>query len=138
MKKILLLITSFSFLFGVFAVPVVTLAEEAPSLIVCDGVDDPATAENEACTFNNVLDLAQAIMNFIIYISITISAGLFIWAGILYSTAGDDMSKVQRARDIFKNVAIGFIVILAAWLIVYTIVNGLTGSNNNYLKFLKK
>jgi len=127
MKKILPKLTA-SFILVIFLLPFVTLAQDnAPSLIVCNGPD---------CKFEHVIQLAQAIMRFLIYISTFIASALFIYAGILYTIAGDDSSKVSKAKDIFKNVAWGYIIMLSAWVIVYTLVKGLT-NNDTYLKFLK-
>ena len=137
-KKILSHMVAGLVVISIFTPVYVFSAENAPSLIVCNGVDDPATVGvNEACDFNSVIKLAQAIMDFLLYISIYIAAGLFIWAGILYTTARDDSGQVSKAKEIFKDAAIGFIIMLSAWVIVYTIVYGLTGESD-YLKFFKK
>ncbi len=112
------------------AFPIFALAQgNAPSLIVCDGVTEP-------CTFKHVIELAQAVMNFLLYISTFIAAGMFIYSGFLYVTAGDDSGKVTTAKGIFKSVALGYIIMLSAWVIVYTLVNALS-ENPEYLKYFK-
>ena len=89
------------------------------------------------CGFVNLVNLAQAIIDFIIVISIPISAGLFIYAGFLYVTAVNDSGKVSQAKLIFKTVAIGFTIILSGWLIVYAIITGLVNETTatGFLQF---
>jgi len=68
-------------------------------------------------------------MKFLIFISIPIATLLFSYAGFLYVTAGGNTGKIQKAHDIFKDVAVGFLIVLSAWLIVNTIVSPLISDN---------
>ncbi len=111
--------------------PVLLLAAGgAPDLIVCNGTD---------CDFYKIIELVNAIINFLIYLAIPISAGFFIWAGVLYTTAGAKPDNIGKAKKIFTSTIWGFILMLSAWLIVYTIVHGLTGEKvgSGFLQFLK-
>jgi hypothetical protein len=98
------------------------------------------------CGWEGLMILAQGIISFIIQLSIPVAAGLFIYAGFLYVTAVDDGGKVTKAKEIFKTTFWGFVIILGAWLIVYTAVAALvdpkyldgTGEDNaNFLRFLQ-
>ena len=112
-------------------VPMALFAQgAAPDLIVCTG---------ENCDFNKIIDLIQAIINFLIYLAIPISAGFFIYAGVLYATAGAKPGNIEKAKSIFKSTGLGFILMLSAWVIVYTLVHGLTGATagKGFLQFLK-
>lgn len=121
-------ITAFVLILSVM-IPVLVLAAENP-LIPCDGV-------STKCEFKHVVILVNNVISFIINISITVASGMLIWAGILYATAGPDTGKTSRAKGIFKAVIVGFLVMFSAWLIVYTIVKGLTGQDIG-AGFLKK
>ena len=100
------------------AVPLIAAAQLIPTIVPdCNGPN---------CSVCDLVKLAQNIINAGIYISIFMSAVFFAYAGWLYVSSGfDDVGSVTKAKSIFKNVAIGLIVILGAWLIVDTLVSNL-------------
>jgi len=103
------------FLILIMLSPAIALGAGAPGPIVtCGNEGQPA------CTICDIATLAQNILNGGIYIAVFLSATLFAWAGWKYVTAAGG-SDVSSARSIFTNVAIGLILILAAWLIINTI-----------------
>jgi len=82
------------------------------------------------CTFDDLIILAQNVINFLIYaIAAPICAIMFVYAGWLYLSAGDNSGQINQAHAIFWNVLWGFIVILAAWLIVKFVVDFLVGTD---------
>lgn len=89
-------------------------------LVPCSGVD---------CDFNALMELANRIISFILYISIPLAAISFSYAGYLYLSAAGDPSKIESAHKIFGNVLKGFIFVLSGWLIVYTITSALLGND---------
>lgn len=84
----------------------------APVLIVCDGPN---------CTFNSLLLLVERVITFLIYISIPLASISFAWAGFLLIFSGGSEQKKNEAKSIFTKTAIGFIIVLSAWLIIYFI-----------------
>ena len=90
------------------------------ALVSCNGVD---------CTFCDIATTAQNVLNMGIYVVVFLSAVLFAWAGGKYVTAGGDTGKTGEARRILTNVGIGLVLILAAWLIVDTIMKTLTNGS---------
>src|SRR5690606_28053747 len=72
----------------------------------------------DECTVCDMVALAQRIINFMIFLGVVAATLLFVYAGLLYMTAQGNSGQVSRAHGVFKNVLIGLIVILAAWLIV--------------------
>jgi len=96
----------------ILAIPLVTSAALPDKIVPCNGVD---------CDVCDIAKLAQNTLNAGIYIAIFLSAILFAWAGWKYVTAGGESGKVKSAREIFTNVLIGLIIILAGWLVVDTI-----------------
>ncbi len=98
--------------------PLFVLAEEGGFLVPCIGSD---------CDFNAFIQLGQNILNFLVMISIPLSAIAFAWAGFLYLSSGGSPDKIKKAHDIFTKVAIGLILVLGAWLIVNLIMVALTG-----------
>jgi len=106
----------------VVAFPVLVFAQGAglPSQIVpCKGVD---------CTVCDLATLAQNLINTGVFIFIFFSALMFAYAGFLYLTSAVE-DKVSSARSIFKNVALGLIILLAAWLVVDTLMKSVLGGS---------
>jgi len=73
------------------------------------------------CDFNAIVDVAQNIVNWLVFISVLVGAALFAYAGLLYVSSAGSEEKVKKAHDLFRSVLVGFLLVLAAWLIVYTI-----------------
>ena len=105
-------------LFVVLLSPAFAFAAELPTIVPedCRGAD--AATKCDIC---DVAQLAQNALNAGIYIAVFLSAILFAWAGWKYVSAGGDTGKVKSAREIFTNVLIGLVIILAGWLVVDTI-----------------
>ena len=99
--------------------PSLAIAQEG-RIVSCDGTN---------CTVCDIAITAQNILNTGIFIAVALSAVLFAWGGWQYTTAGGDPGKASAGKEIFLNVGIGLILILAAWLIVDTIIYGLTGNH---------
>ncbi len=108
--------------------PTVVFAQSSffPAIVppACQG---PEAAKS--CDICQLGQLGQNLINTMIYLMVPMAAVLFAFAGWIYSTAGGNEGKVQRAHDIFYYVFLGLVVTLAAWLIVHTIITTLTGSS---------
>ena len=61
------------------------------------------------------------LVNFFIAFAAPVGAVALAWAGFKYLTAGGDSGEVEKAKGIFKKVAIGILMVLAGWLIVQTV-----------------
>ncbi|MEK7227441.1 MAG: hypothetical protein AAB641_00940 [Patescibacteria group bacterium] len=83
-------------------------------LIVCDGVTVP-------CTFEKLVELVEVIITDLVYLSTFLAVAAFAYAGYILLTSGGNTSARDRAKSIFLKVLIGYVWILAAWLVVYTI-----------------
>ncbi|MEX1027101.1 MAG: pilin [Candidatus Paceibacterota bacterium] len=96
----------------------------------------------EQCKFNHFMVLIQNVITWIILFTIPVAAIMFSYAGYLLISAQGNESKITQGKQVFATVAIGFVFVLAAWLIVYTIASVLLdeGSGDpddpNYLQFL--
>ncbi len=84
-------------------------------LIVC------GTDELGECTLNDLATLLQRLINALIIISTFLATAAFAYAGFLLLTSGGNEGSKTKAKDIFIKVLIGYLWILGAWLIVYTI-----------------
>ena len=108
-----------------FVAPSLALAANPlPGQIVPQSCNEGIGGCKSVCDLATV---AQNVLNTGIYIAVFLSAVLFAWAGWLYltSVAGNEIS---RAKEIFMNVAIGLIIILAGWLVVDTLMKTLVGT----------
>lgn len=91
---------------------------------VCNtGEVDPVTGNyKNHCDFNMVMALINKVINFLLIVLATpLFALITIYVGWLYLSDMGSTENVKKAKKIFKNVFIGYIIALAAWLIVKTI-----------------
>jgi len=84
----------------------------------------PTCGQYNDCGYNDLLKLVNEIIKWIIMISAPVAAGVFAWAGITYMTTGV-ADKKSYAKSMMTKVFTGFVIILAAWIIVTTITNAL-------------
>lgn len=107
-----------AFIFATAFFPPAALAAWVPSqpIIPCGGDD---------CDFNQLVLLGGNLVDFAFYISIPLAAIAFVYAGYLFVTAVGDPGKVKKAGEIFQKVALGFIIVLSAWLVVSVFVKTL-------------
>lgn len=94
------------------AIPAVALAQ---GIVPCMGIDD--------CNLCQVGQLMKNIINFLLASSIFVAVIMFAYAGFLYGTSSGNEAKVTKAHKVFRNVFIGFLVAIAAWLVVQTIIS---------------
>ena len=85
-------------------------------LIVCNGPD---------CGFSHVILLIKALINNLIVFSTFLATAAFAYAGFVLLSSGGSEAKKDQAKKIFKKVMIGYLWILGAWLLVYTITSAL-------------
>jgi F0F1-type ATP synthase membrane subunit c/vacuolar-type H+-ATPase subunit K len=68
--------------------------------------------------------MVNRIIKWIVIVSAPVSAGVIAWAGFLYMTTGISDQK-SAAKKMITKVFIGFAFILAAWLIVSTLLDAI-------------
>jgi len=105
------------------------------TIVACVGIPiqaQAATADffgpliSDACTcpgvhapsFGCVLDTIQRAMNLGISLSILIAVLVLTYAGILFLLSPTNPESKTKARTILTNGVVGFIIVIAAWLIV--------------------
>jgi hypothetical protein len=82
------------------------------------------------CTWCELGKLIQRIINFLIGISIPLATLLFAWAGVLYFSSGANPGNMDRARKIFSDVFIGFLIAIGAYVIINTILVALLNKDS--------
>ena len=130
MKKI------FATILGLFLIiaPVVSLQAQQLNLIICDPgkIDDAGKVTND-CTFAHLVQLAQNVINALIIFSTFLAVAAFSYAGFLLLTSGGDEGAMKKAKGIFSNVLTGYVWILVAWLLIYTITRALLNDGFDFL-----
>lgn len=90
---------------------------------------DGELQESEMCDYQALMSMIQEVINWLIGILVMIATLLFMYAGFLYFTAAGSESKVETAKEIFWNVAGGFLIVLLAFTLIATLVNLLTSED---------
>jgi hypothetical protein len=88
------------------------------------------------CDFDYFILMINNIIKWIISIAGAIFTISAIYGGFLWMTSGGDSGKKGKARDILWNTLLGFVTILVAWLIVYTLLTYIVPTNSTIFKFI--
>lgn len=75
----------------------------------------------DICGYCDILPLIQNIIGFAIYLAVIVATLMFVYAGFIYLTARGNPDRLKKAHGIFWNVFFGLIFVLAAFLIVDTV-----------------
>jgi hypothetical protein len=87
------------------------------------------------CDFEDAMIMINKIINFLLFVIATPFVALCIaWAGWLMISSGGSSEKVTKAKHIATNLVIGYVIALAAWLIVKTILVSLGFNGPMFLK----
>lgn len=136
MKKYLLPLAT---LFIVFSFPVLVFADDDSVNIRTDTYDTSSTGlvpncSGPDCNFCHVVELVNNIINWLITILTVVAVIALVVAGIRMVTSGGNSETLQKAKGTFVNIIIGFVLVLAAWLIVDTLLKFVT-ENGQGLEF---
>jgi len=86
--------------------------------------DTNNTRDNSTgCQACDLAQLIQNVITFAIGIAIPIAAALFAYAGFLFFTSAENPGNITKAKQIFKNAFVGFIIAITAWLIINTVLS---------------
>jgi hypothetical protein len=91
------------------------------------------------CGFYDAVDEIAKLVNFAFFAALPITVVALTWAGIRILLSQDSASKLQEAKKFLTHVIVGFIIVLTAWLIIYTISKNLLKPGQGYYEtFLKE
>lgn len=76
-----------------------------------------------------IAELAQNILNDGIFVAVFLAAILFAYAGLKLLISPASVAQQGQAKTLFLNVLVGFLIILAAWLIIDTVMRVMLGSS---------
>ena len=95
-------------------IPIIVLADGG--LVPCGR--DADTGLNTVCQTCHVLQLVNGVTAWLVGILALVSAIMFIIAGFRMVTANGNPSALKDAKNMILNVAIGFAIVIAAWLLI--------------------
>lgn len=96
-------------------------------LIVCGNKEDPS------CGFDDLVkELMPNLINNIVLLSTLAFVCILCWAGFKLLIAQGDVGERKRIKGTLLAVLEGYVWIMVAWLIVYTIINALFKSPGDY------
>lgn len=107
------------FILALMFLPALVMAQDS-GLIPCGYGDNP-------CDTGDVATFVNGLIDFLIRMLGIIAVIVMVYAGFMLVTSGGDEGKWTKAKELFTNVVIGIVIILAAWLVVDTIMSALTG-----------
>lgn len=100
--------------------------------IVPAGLDNYSPDGYGSCEF---VELVNNVLQFLIGLSALLAVIVFIYAGYLMVSSRGDVGQIQQAKGLFANVAIGFVLMLSAFLIINTILSIMVGSGSGILNW---
>lgn len=92
-------------------------------IVPCGNTKDSSGRIVDECSYYDLIVLVNNLIETAIKFSFPIAGIMFAWAGLILILNPDNASKRAEAKSIFKNVLIGFAIILSSWLVVSTIAN---------------
>lgn len=95
------------------------------ALVTCGAGDD-------ICDVNDINKLLMDILKLIFMFAGFIVAGMFMYAGFLLITAAGNTGQIQKAKDIFRRVVIGFLIMFLSYIVVKNLLQ-----NIDALQFFK-
>lgn len=108
---------------------ILTLLLSLPILVLAqDSGLVPCGYGNNLCDTSDVADFVNGLISYLITMLGIIAVIVLVVVGIQLVTSAGNESAWKAAKERFTNVVIGIVIILAAWLIVDTIMRALTGS----------
>lgn len=76
----------------------------------------------DGCGFNELMELINNVIKFLLFtIATPLAALIFVYAGFKLLTSGGSAESMTTAKKILKNLIIGYVIALSAWLVINTI-----------------
>ena len=120
-------------LLALFFIPVLAFTAPTPDTVARNtGITYECV--NGDCTFADLIAGTQKVVKWGSIFALEFSVVVIAYAGFNYMISGAYPNKRKEANDMLRKAVIGIIFILAAWLIVTLITNGLNVQVDTFLK----
>ena len=113
-----------TFVLAILVIPTLGFAQspETGGIVPCNG------PECQACHF---IQLGNNLLRWTIGVMASVIALVFVFGGLKMVMSAGDTHAVSEARGMMTNAIIGFVILLAAWLIVDTVLKNIVDRSNN-------
>lgn len=108
----------------VLALFVTSAVPASAALVPCTGLD---------CDACHLVSLGNEVLKWLIGLLFVVFAAIAVSAGVKLVTSGGNTQAVSDAKSKLTNAVIGIIIVLAAWLLVDTIMKGLLSSGTGQI-----
>ena len=116
-KKVITGLSFFALTFVFLLAPIdVSLAEEPSKFVPCEGSE---------CSFCDLVKMANFIIIWLFGVLFLIFAIIMFSAGFGLVTSAGNQVALDAAKKKFQNALIGIVIIMAAWLLIDTLMKGL-------------
>src|SRR5688572_29373717 len=88
---------------------------------LCNTTQNSLGRFTDPCKFNHLILLAKNIITDLVILATLAATVGFIFVGFKLMTSGGNPGALSDAKEMFKKVLFGFLWIIAAWVVVYTI-----------------
>ena len=111
----------------VFVLVLLPLGVFAAGIVPCGGAPtEGSTTPEPPCTFAKLVEMGNNIVKFLLFrAAAPFAVLLFMWAGFLFMFKSSSAGEITKAKGIFWNVVVGFLIALAAFLIIKLLITGL-------------
>lgn len=111
----------------IFAFVLLPELTSAAGFVNCNG------STNDPCTACNLVSMGNDILKWLIGVMMVIFAVLLVVAGVGLVTSGGNPAAKTAAKEKLTNAVIGLVIVLAAWLIVDTIIRSLVSGGTGQI-----
>ena len=104
---------------------IVSLLLLSPALTFAAGMVPCGGAGEATCQSCHVLQLIQIVVNWLVAILTIITSLIIAFAGLRLVTSFGNASAMQQAKSLISNGIIGFMIVLAGWLLIDLVLKSL-------------
>lgn len=91
---------------------------------ICDAANTKATSDPNSLSNTGIFLLLKTILTILTAGVGLVAVGIIVYAGAMYASASNDAGRVQKAKDIIRDVIIGLVVYGFMFLILNFLIPG--------------
>lgn len=92
----------------------------------CTGANAAKINETSGCGLNDMLQVVINLSTIIVGVTGTAALAMFTYGGVMFIISAGNTERVQKAKTILTNGAVGIVIIFTAWMLVNFIILALT------------
>lgn len=104
----------------------------APVAFAADGLVTCGNAGQPNCDFCTLVQMVDGVFDFL-FVLLTLAAIMMVmYAGFQLVISQGNSGAMEKAKGMVSNIIIGFVIILASWLIIDTVMKGLVSAESGF------